>query len=849
MGTIGTDTIAITSDGGADDVTLPAATVTTAGVATAAQITAISHTVGMVRDNANPLLGLDLHYTSITSHATATPASDDYMLVSDTNDSSILKKVTVSDIQAISGSITLSSDLDVNGYRIVNGSGDGMLIDTSDRLDIGGADYGTKLGGASPPPGDANFWGNFSNFRCVGGINIKGMYSDGRFGGIYIYDSDDSGNRATLVQMDSSLSTKRIILGQFSQNDADQIIYIGGKIAALGGATLTMRESGAVSGTLAVNSIELSGTDLSPLVDDSMADTLHRHSELSASDGIPDGKIKVAASGFVGIGTDAPDQQLDIVGRLKLTKGGTSPSAAVLAIGAYSDAVGRNMLSIHIDTDGVNTELLTVDDAGNLTTAGTVNGGSGPAGHSPVTLAATAIDEGLIITGQEISYATPRRIKIGIIGESSADSAPLGTWVEQFRRIAEQAGVQLVIANAAVGGSTSVVAYNGNGGATYQHGWNGSAHIKSQTDVIVAFDPDIVIIALGHNDTTVAGKYFTGALDTSYTNDSAKAALTRIINSFATEVEIVYLSAIAYNSSANDAVNGVAIADVASWQNKHISPYLMSEIAHLDLSADRCRIGGFKVGTELDNDFLDTVISAQAQYNYTKWVQLDAWLSAQCDDTIDVDFWRIARAGLTGDTVHPSELGNEFMAEYVVRWFARYARDNNLISSQQYTALGRQVYLDPTYPAAIDAMANTADVSATLRRSNHAGTDIFARRESWMYQYSNLEFYITSEVASGRSIVYRIRGAEPNATVYVGFDPANAVVYGVNASMLENQALHAMTTDSKGQFETSADAATLLATFGTGTYDAVIAVSTTSLSKEFPATATWAVYYQTVTLY
>jgi hypothetical protein len=31
------------------------------------------------------------------------------------------------------------------------------------------------------------------------------------------------------------------------------------------------------------------------------------------------------------------------------------------------------MLSIHIDTDGANTELLTVDDAGNLTTAGTVN--------------------------------------------------------------------------------------------------------------------------------------------------------------------------------------------------------------------------------------------------------------------------------------------------------------------------------------------------------------------------------------------------------------------------------------------------------------------------------------------
>jgi len=330
---------------------------------TAEQITAISHTAGMVRDNANPLLGLDLHYTSITSHATVTPASNDYMLISDTNDSSILKKVTVSSLQTVLGDITLSTNLDVNGYRIVNGSGDGMLIDTSDRLDVGGADYGTKLGGASPPPGDANFWGNFSNFRCVGGINIKGMYSDGRFGGIYIYDSDNSGNRATLVQMDSSYSTKRIILGQFSkQDDDDQIIYIGGRPPALGGATLMVRESGAVSGKMTVNSIVLDGVERStwPTVNisnlpyhttdwdgettvapsknairDKIESLPGGHASVTLATSATDiglvisgsqelsynnlAGIKVDVTGYIGIGTMTPSTKLDVIGTVTAT--------------------------------------------------------------------------------------------------------------------------------------------------------------------------------------------------------------------------------------------------------------------------------------------------------------------------------------------------------------------------------------------------------------------------------------------------------------------------------------------------------------------------------------------------
>jgi len=50
------------------------------------------------------------------------------------------------------------------------------------------------------------------------------------------------------------------------------------------------------------------------LRDDSMADALHRHSELSASDGTPNPALQVDADGNVGIGVAAPLHDLNVVG-------------------------------------------------------------------------------------------------------------------------------------------------------------------------------------------------------------------------------------------------------------------------------------------------------------------------------------------------------------------------------------------------------------------------------------------------------------------------------------------------------------------------------------------------------
>jgi len=56
------------------------------------------------------------------------------------------------------------------------------------------------------------------------------------------------------------------------------------------------------------------GSELDTLTDNSIANTLHRHSELVASDGSPDPALTVGTTGNVGIGTTTPKNALDVSG-------------------------------------------------------------------------------------------------------------------------------------------------------------------------------------------------------------------------------------------------------------------------------------------------------------------------------------------------------------------------------------------------------------------------------------------------------------------------------------------------------------------------------------------------------
>jgi len=102
----------------------------------------------------------------------------------------------------------------------------------------------------------------------------------------------------------------------------------------------TLSVSGILNVSTATNwqlgGVAYTGTmaNLNTLRDDSMADALHRHSELSASDGTPNPALQVDASGNVGIGTATPGAKLSF---------GSAVSADVIRFfddGSYISGVG-----------------------------------------------------------------------------------------------------------------------------------------------------------------------------------------------------------------------------------------------------------------------------------------------------------------------------------------------------------------------------------------------------------------------------------------------------------------------------------------------------------------------------
>lgn len=67
-----------------------------------------------------------------------------------------------------------------------------------------------------------------------------------------------------------------------------------------------------IAGTIADHDTTATGANLTSLTDNSMVDALHRHSELSASDGTPDPALSIDATGQVGIGTASPAELLHL---------------------------------------------------------------------------------------------------------------------------------------------------------------------------------------------------------------------------------------------------------------------------------------------------------------------------------------------------------------------------------------------------------------------------------------------------------------------------------------------------------------------------------------------------------
>ncbi|MCK4609429.1 MAG: hypothetical protein KAT71_08100 [Gammaproteobacteria bacterium] len=122
-GTVTATTYGITSDGGADDIVLPEATTTVAGllgadkwdeiVANTAKTSNATHTGDVTGDTA-----LTLESVAITGQTVATAVGADYMLISDTGSAGVLKKALVSDV--LGGSVSIIEEDDACPVTALN---------------------------------------------------------------------------------------------------------------------------------------------------------------------------------------------------------------------------------------------------------------------------------------------------------------------------------------------------------------------------------------------------------------------------------------------------------------------------------------------------------------------------------------------------------------------------------------------------------------------------------------------------------------------------------------------------------------------------------------------------------
>jgi len=114
-------------------------------------------------------------------------------------------------------------------------------------------------------------------------------------------------------------------------------------------------------------------TNLNTLSSDVMADSLHRHSELSASDGAPNPALKVDSVGQIGIGKTNPETALDIAGSLALDNddkiqfrdtGGSRRNTLYVDINDNMIFGNNSFDKMHIyDGSG---EIITLDGSGNV---------------------------------------------------------------------------------------------------------------------------------------------------------------------------------------------------------------------------------------------------------------------------------------------------------------------------------------------------------------------------------------------------------------------------------------------------------------------------------------------------
>lgn len=221
--------------------------------------------------------------------------------------------------------------------------------------------------------------------------------------------------------------------------------------------------------------------------------------------------------------------------------------------------------------------------------------------------------------------------KIVVLGDSYTAQQPMlsTSWPVLLEDYLKSSGEDVEVFNLGINGWT----YNkANVTAAFGAG-------RTMRQAAIDMEPDVVIVALGHNDATfnVEGRTI------SQVRDDALAFYTAIRTALPSAV-IVYASQLTY-----DKTHGIPSTLV----NQQVIPFLMQQRSTGILANTYCA------------EILTEPVSSTTRANYGNWENLDVYVKAltQINTSFTLPIWKAARMGMIGyDSVHCTKEGNIFLA-------------------------------------------------------------------------------------------------------------------------------------------------------------------------------------------
>lgn len=230
--------------------------------------------------------------------------------------------------------------------------------------------------------------------------------------------------------------------------------------------------------------------------------------------------------------------------------------------------------------------------------------------------------------------------KIGVLGDSISGQS--GLWPEYWPQ-------QLEVHLNTLGADVTVKTFSINGATFYQANNTARFGTKTAKQALIDWNPDVVIVCLGFNDTVGAAD---GRTVTQIKAD-ALATFTDLRAALPTTVPLIYAAEVCYDQT-NFPTPGTTL------KNKGIIPGQMT-----------LKSSGI-LASLYTNEMLDDTVSSATKTNVDAWLQVDTYIRTLttliASGTLTLNGFKIYRLGCSSsDDIHPTAFGAAMIAAGFVK--------------------------------------------------------------------------------------------------------------------------------------------------------------------------------------